>query len=150
MYSFHCSPWCFARHEHKSRISCYTKLPKVVKGICYLRFLKQSCSYFSFCYRKYVPCLSFYIFHILFCLYYVVVFSIVALFSWSVWVFLLKVSEESKHDEEEDGLTEEEFKKTEIYSLLIGDVERKFGASVNWSLVEMCYRTCSWKIFLLK
>lgn len=41
------------------------------------------------------------------------------------------VSEESEDDEEKDGLTEDEFKKTEIYMLLMKYAEEKFGPSVN-------------------
>ena len=41
------------------------------------------------------------------------------------------VSEESEDDEEKDGLTEDEFMKTEIYMLLMKYVEEKFGPSVN-------------------
>lgn len=41
------------------------------------------------------------------------------------------VSEESGDDEEKDGLTEGEFKKTEIYMLLMKYAEEKFGPSVN-------------------
>ena len=41
------------------------------------------------------------------------------------------VSEESEDDEEKNGLTEDEFKKTEIYMLLMKYAEEKFGPSVN-------------------
>ncbi|KAM7444235.1 hypothetical protein ABFA07_007073 [Porites harrisoni] len=41
------------------------------------------------------------------------------------------VSEESEDDEEKDGLTEDEFMKTEIYMLLMKYAEEKFGPSVN-------------------
>lgn len=41
------------------------------------------------------------------------------------------VSEESEDDEEKDGLSEDEFKKTEIYMLLMKYAEEKFGPSVN-------------------
>ena len=63
-------------------------------------------------------------------------FSIVALFFWVFWYFVYcKVYEESEDEDEEDGLTEEQFKKSEIYKLLVGDLGKKFGGSVPWRLV---------------
>ena len=48
-------------------ISCYTKFLTLIKGFPYLLIWKQYCSYFSCAYFKYVPCLSFHIFLVVFC-----------------------------------------------------------------------------------
>lgn len=36
-----------------------------------------------------------------------------------------------EEEEKEDGMTEEEFKETEVYKLLMNDVDIKFGTVVN-------------------
>ena len=57
------------------------------------------------------------------------------------------VSEESEDDEEKDGLTEDEFKKTEIYMLLMKYAEEKFGPSVNWRS-SSCHESASFLVVL--
>ena len=57
------------------------------------------------------------------------------------------VSEESEDDEEKDGLTEDEFKKTEIYMLLMKYAEEKFGPSVNWRS-SSCHKSASFLVQL--